>query len=301
MKKSLIITISILCLLLLGGGILLLTLPKKKQPYLNIDTPLGVWWWDDTLDLSYLDFAKNNGIDEIYYCNTEFSQKTAEFIQKANKKDMEVYLLIGEKEWIFDSQNLENILGNYITFNTNHVTSSFAGVHLDIEPHQYDNFNITKEDPDYTPPPAPYQSYSWREYYFYHYVSLAKNIISAFPELKFDFDLPFWAHDEIMLDGSKKPVYEHIIDLCDRVFIMSYRDSAEKMVSVSKEELAYAKSQDKTIFLGAETSSQNPETVSYYEEGKKYMYKELKKLNSLVAQKFGISIHHIKSWKKLKI
>ena len=81
---------------------------------------------------------------------------------------------------------------------------------------------------------------------------------------------------------------------------MSYRDSAEKTISVASDELAYAKAQNKTIFLGAETSLQSEEIVSYYEEGKKEMYNELDKLKSSISQDYGIAIHHIKSWYNLK-
>ena len=35
--------------------------PKDLQVF-------GVWWWNSSLGEEYLTFAKNNGINEIYYC-----------------------------------------------------------------------------------------------------------------------------------------------------------------------------------------------------------------------------------------
>ena len=34
---------------------------------LNLDGNVGVWWWDNRIDETYLDFAKENGVNEIYY------------------------------------------------------------------------------------------------------------------------------------------------------------------------------------------------------------------------------------------
>ena len=40
--------------------------------------------------------------------------------------------------------------------------------------------------------------------------------------------------------------------------------------------------------------------VSFKEENKKYLYSELKKLEKEVEQEFGISIHYIETWYRLK-
>ena len=81
---------------------------------------------------------------------------------------------------------------------------------------------------------------------------------------------------------------------------MSYRDEATKMYDVSSDEINYASSLGKKIYLGAETYSLEGDNVSYLEEGKKYMYSELDKLRNLIPSDFGIAIHQIKTWKELK-
>ena len=80
---------------------------------------------------------------------------------------------------------------------------------------------------------------------------------------------------------------------------MSYRDSAEKIFDVAREELEYSSSVNKPIFLGVETGDEE-DVVTFNQESKSYMYSELNKLSSLSNLNFGVSIHHIKSWLELK-
>ena len=49
---------------------------------------LGVWWWKKSLGDEYLDFVATRGVNEIYYCSSEFSVNTASFIQKAKEKNI---------------------------------------------------------------------------------------------------------------------------------------------------------------------------------------------------------------------
>ena len=81
---------------------------------------------------------------------------------------------------------------------------------------------------------------------------------------------------------------------------MSYRDSAEKIYNVGKDECEYAKINNKDIFLSVETKNiEETPQITFYEEGKKFMYDELKKLTNQ-HKDVGVSIHHIESWKELK-
>ena len=129
---------------------------------------------------------------------------------------------------------------------------------------------------------------------------LESNDNNSSPDLTFDFDIPAWFDDEILFNGNLKPVYKHIIDIANRVFMMSYRDSADAIVSFARDELAYAKSKNKQIALSVEMDSDEGENVSFKEENKKILYNELSKLGGLLDQKFLISIHNIESWFNLK-
>jgi hypothetical protein len=83
---------------------------------------------------------------------------------------------------------------------------------------------------------------------------------------------------------------------------MSYRDTAEKMYEVAKEEIGYAYSVNKPIMLGAETYSTEGDTVSYMEEGKGHLYEQLSLLKDyfLDLSSSGVAIHQILTWYNLK-
>ena len=273
--------------------LIIFTYSCKKNDENNIDDnneeiniiekeSLGTWWWDKNLNIDeYLDFAVSNNITEIYFCDYSFSNNLKVLLEKANNYSIKIYLLAGEKEWLNDRSNLDNLINNYILFqNSNEY--KLSGIHLDIEPHQFSDFALNRYD------------------YLYKLIDLIKMNKELYNDINFDYDIPFWLDDLISYNSINKEAYKHIIDYADRVFIMSYRDEANKMLDVSIDEINYASSNNKILFLSAETYSLEGDQVSYLEEGKEYMYEELNKLRDLIPNNFGIAIHNIKSWMELK-
>lgn len=254
---------------------------KNALTYLQLETK-GVWWWDNSLKTdTYLTFAKNNGINEIYFCDSRFNNETAQFIEKANENKIEVYFLCGEYQWLTDASSLYKTMENYLDFQSNYPNANFSGVHLDIEPHQDPNFDTTKEK------------------LILSLINLSYNLKSSYPSVSFDYDLPFWLEDEIEFNQQTLPAFAHIMNNANRVFLMSYRDTAEQIYNVSSAEIEYAKSNNKTLVLGVETKSNEGDNVSFMEEGKEYMNLELEKLSKMLPDNFGISIHQIKTWYSL--
>lgn len=96
------------------------------------------------------------------------------------------------------------------------------------------------------------------------------------------------------------PAYAHMILIADRVFIMSYRDTAEAIYDTAADEIAFAEANGKTPVLGVETYSEEGDSVSFLEEGKRYMYGELDKLRGMLSDGSGLAIHHIETWRGLK-
>lgn len=247
---------------------------------LNTNCPLGVWWWDYKLPDEYLQFASKNGVDEIYYCNSKFNQANADFISRANQLDIDVYWLCGEYQWIDDYNLFYEKMEKFEKFQ-NDFGNPYKGMHLDVEPHQYPNWKTDKEN------------------LIIKYIDFVKTITERYENILFDFDIPFWLEQVVEFDGQTKEAFKFVFDYADRVFIMSYRDNAEGMLSVAKQELEYAKQNNKSIFLSAETGKEE-DIVTFFEEGKKYMYSQINQLEKLTRQPFGFAIHHIKSWYKLK-
>lgn len=243
---------------------------------------LGTWWWDKNLNTDeYITFASQNKVTEIYYCNYDLDDNFINLAEKAIKKNIKTYLLAGEKEWLLDRTGLDNLVEKYIEFQNGH-NNILAGIHLDIEPHQFDDFADNRAN------------------YLLKLVELIKTNKTKYPNICFDYDIPFWLDDQITFDGKTKETYKFVSDYANRTFVMSYRDTAEKMIDVSKEEIAYAKQNKKTLFLCAETYSEEGDNVSFLEEGKEYMMNELNKVRKEIPNNFGIAIHNIKSWKNLK-
>lgn len=249
----------------------------------NVDKPtLGVWWWNSDLDVgAYLDFAVDNGVTEVYYCDASFDDNTAEFVSACRKRGVDAYFLAGEYQWLDDPSRLFAAVGRYTQFNAMHA-DGFSGIHLDIEPHQSPDFSARRGE------------------LIASLVSLASELADKYSSVAFDYDIPFWLHDEVTFGGVALPAYAHMINIADRVFIMSYRDSAEAIYATAEDELAYAAAQGKPIVLGVETYSAEGDEVSFFEEGKRYMYGELDKLRGMPNGGFGIAIHQIKTWYELK-
>ena len=265
--------------------LVLLLFPQKNIVY-KTDLTVGTWWWHRDVDESkYLEFAARNSVNEIYYYQTAFDEKAREFVKKANDKGIKVYVLWGDKNWVVDSSPLETLIERYREYQVLNQDAQFEGIHLDIEPHQFSDFN---------------ENSTKREEYLTMFVHLVYNIVNQNSDIKFDFDIPAWFDDEITLYGVSKALYKHVIDIANRVFVMSYRDSAEKIIAFAEDELNYAKEQNKKIFLCVEMNSEEGDNVSFKEESKIVLYEQLKMLEKIVNQDFGVSIHYIETWYSLK-
>lgn len=247
----------------------------------------AVWWWSSNLEEEvideYLNFAYDNGINSIYYCSSEFGEKTNGFIEKAKKKNMKVYWLDGYYKWLtsdtYQAQLFDKI-DKYLDYNANYPDNAFSGVHLDIEPHQSPDFKTNRED------------------LILKLIALADKLKQTYKTINFTYDIPFWLHDEIEYNGVTKPAYAHMIDIADNITVMSYRDNADKIYLVASQELAYALSVNKTIILSVECGKEE-DVVTFYEEGKTVLNTQLNRLYPMLPQYTGMAIHNITSWYNL--
>lgn len=279
MKKK-IIFISVSILLIFSILLTSLLISKKED---KKEKTFGVWCWQSGATLENLNFAKSQGVNEIYYSAKDFNKETSTFIKNAKVKGMKTFYLFGDKDYVFNYELATDKIDLYLEFNKT-SKYKFSGLHLDVEPHQFDDFNEK------------------RDYYAQKYVDFVYFLRSAYPTLHLDFDIPFWLDNKVTLNGQETEGYKALIDLATRVFVMSYRDSAESIYSISKEELSYAKEKKKSIVLGVETKDLGTEQnyVTFYCEGRARLKNELKKLDKLIDCDYGISVHHLKSWQELK-
>ena len=275
MKQKVLYIIFILILALSLIAIFIIQIIPKNLT----KSSLGVWWWDNRLDESYLDFAHDNNVTEIYYYTSSFSDKNVSFIEKANKYNIKVYWLAGKHEWIEDYDALDVKIKEYIDFQNTH-NNLFAGIHFDIEPHQHPEFENRRNE------------------LLTLFVRLTYKIKLSYPKIFVEYDLPCWLDDIITYNDQSKKAYEHIFDNANRITLMSYRDSAEEIYNFAQDEIAYAIKTNRQIILGVNTNDSG-DTTTFLEEGNQYMLNELSLLSNMIPKNFGIAIHHIASWVEL--
>ncbi len=242
---------------------------------------LGVWWWNNKLDASYLDFAESNNVTEIYYYSSSFTEKTSEFIKNANNKGMKVFWLTGDCKWINNFSLLEEKVNNFIEYQ-NVSQYKFDGIHFDIEPHQLSNFETDKIN------------------LLTKFVELVYQVKNKYSNIYIEYDIPVWLHDKISFNNQTKPVYEFIIDYSNKITLMSYRDSFQEIYNSIIDELNYAISVNKVINFAVETQDNLEDDITFVEEGEEFMFEQIKQLKNIIPQNYGVAIHHIVSWVDLK-
>ena len=123
--------------------------------------------------------------------------------------------------------------------------------------------------------------------------------------LQLEWDIPAWFgkfHDA----ENDCSLTETIFRYCEAVGIMAYSDTAEGQYRVVMPNVEIAKKTGKHLMIGCETMDLDEArredgncAISYFEEGKIYMYKCLQTIMRDVAETydaFGFAIHDVKRW-----
>ena len=112
MKKKIIIisTSIILAIAIAFSTLFIIKAVKVNRLKLDLPNTLGVWWWTTESTDQYLQFAKDNGVDEIYYCDYNLNENSATFVSKAKALGFKVYALWGEKDWGEDRSGFDELM-----------------------------------------------------------------------------------------------------------------------------------------------------------------------------------------------
>ena len=256
---------------------------------------IGVWWWKNTDAKNtatrdrYLKFLQENQVSEIYLSAGNMSNaQTAEFIRAAAARGMRVALLSGDASWI-QSGNTD-VVRKYLAYQSQAPADArYYALHLDVEPHQLGEFSSNRQ--------GVMQQYA-------DYVGKVAAQLHAAGEA-IEWDIPFWLEsDTVTVGGQRTSLLEYIAEVSDTITVMSYRDSSDQILGISREEIAAARKKGCKVILGVETSSKEGDFVSFMEEGKAVMYRELGKVyRSLKGENlpaYGVAIHHMSVWYNLK-
>ena len=252
---------------------------------------------------TYLDFCQKNRVSEIYLCidgmtasgSTSFADVRA-FVKKAAAKGIRVAALTGDYRWINPGntgfQTYVDKFGAYQKAASKE--ERFYAMHLDVEPHQHPDFKTGADG-------------RAKVMQLFADFTLQKAVPAAKAAgTLLEWDIPFWMTD-VVKDGEGKDVVlaELMAKTCDTIAIMSYRDTAAKILDVAKEEIAFAKQYGHKVILGVETKSSEGDQVSFMEEGKAVMVEEMAKVHASLKESipdgnFGLAVHQASVWYSLK-
>lgn len=262
---------------------------------------VGTWWWngrqadDATAYGVRLDFLNANHVTEIYFC-ADLSTPTdrlSAFVRAAAKKGMRVAWLAGDVSWIFpESDGFDRTLERFIAYRRSAPPDAhFFALHLDVEPHQ--DAKLTDA----------------RKWQLYADFVVRSTRMARQAGVKIEWDIPFWLDDIRVAYGHDVdvPLLDVIMKNSDGVALMSYRDTAQAMLDISRTEIGKAAAfPGCRVILGAETGkSSETEIVTYFEEGRAAMAKELSIVQKRLAAEnipagYGVAIHHVGGWMDLK-
>lgn len=258
----------------------------------------STWIWNAWIlvdnETKVLQFLQSKRINKVYLqIDYDISKSVYQsFIEKASAKNIQIYALAGETNWITENGiEYQNQLMNWLELFQREATEAqrFLGIHLDIEPYDT-NIWSTKRT-------AAIQTYQ-------QLVIHAKKKARTF-KLPLELDIPFW-YDEISYETKygKGILSEWLISYSDGVTIMAYRDNSKDIIQIVKNEIEYAKRMDKKVVIGVETlKSAEGNLVSFSEEGEAYMDQQLKKVQKHFSKKQsfkGTAIHHLESWMEMR-
>ncbi|NGZ77573.1 hypothetical protein [Saccharibacillus alkalitolerans] len=255
---------------------------------------VSTWVWNPWLLRSSSDdllrFAASNHVTTLYLQIDGDMAKSdyASFIGRASAQGIQVYALDGAPRWALDRSPSDAFIAWLSAYQSGAAANEkFAGIHVDVEPYLLPEWTSAREA----------LLTSWKE----NVDSLIAGARTL--GLTIEADIPFW-FDEHVMPGETGTLSSWLIGRFDGITIMAYRDSAEQIAEVAKNELAEGEKLGKPIRIAVETnpSTETPQ-VTFYEEGASYLNSQLALVKQAVGGSSafaGFAVHDYVGWKKLQ-
>lgn len=256
-----------------------------------------------TLYLAIGSYAGYNALEEQ-------QEELRSFMSWAHSKNLQVHALIAggtspaymgayEKYHSRAVREMEKVINYNLVAGD---MEKFDGINVDIEPYISPEFR----DPS---------QFLQKEYLDVLQKMIDRRDIAGI-RLPFGPAVPKWYDTSaqganVVWNGSSKWLSEHVQDISDYISIMDYRDTADGSAGIiagAAGELAYAEQIGKpnSVVVGVETldiaNSGDPETITFWEEGRNHMEAELDKVYVAYGQNSsfgGIAVHHYDSYRAL--
>ncbi|MCX5715586.1 MAG: PDZ domain-containing protein [Candidatus Omnitrophica bacterium] len=182
-------------------------------------------------------------------CKILYEGELRSFLRDAHAAGISVHSLDGSAEFCLENghQVVLSQLKAIIDFNKNNPAQErFDGVHYDNEPYLLPDFESPKKNE-----------------IIGQFIALNEKCKALIREsgvkLEFGVDVPFWFDSLDRLD-------EKIINICDYIGIMDYRNFAsgpDGMIQHAMDEIKYADTAGKKVFIGVETSKYPAQQVYF--------------------------------------
>ncbi|MWV45109.1 hypothetical protein GRF59_15905 [Paenibacillus sp. HJL G12] len=251
----------------------------------------ATWLWDASLIENpgkILAFCKEQGVDVIFLQiqkNVEADQYR-HFIAAAQQEDISVHALDGRPQWAYQEQQKEadGFIEWVLDYNDKASPEErFAGIQLDVEP---------------------YQLRRWEREQSSVVSEWSRNMekwtdMGRRGGLYMSAAVPFWLGKVEAADSSGN-LSRWMLGRFDALAVMSYRDSGEKMVDLSKGMLSEADELGKSVWIGMELGdTEEGSHVSFFGKPLPVMEEEMKnvyRLSDSYSSFAGLAVHHYEAW-----
>jgi len=206
-----------------------------------------------------INFCTSKNINKIYFnmypAAEILNNSCRNLISSAHNAGITVEALSGSPDWYSNHTWALARVQDVINYNNNSLSNEkFDGIHHDVE--FYTNINYSSGTPEWT------QEYLNRAEGFLNLMVQTKTICSN-NNLSYTVDIPRWLDNKpaLTFNGLTKTIDKHAIDIADCVSIMSYQSNYTNTNTDCKNELEYAGTVGKTVYIGFLTSSFTNEAV----------------------------------------
>ncbi|NKI18181.1 hypothetical protein HCU74_12270 [Spongiibacter sp. KMU-166] len=260
----------------------------------------GLWVWraEPVLNVNkrteLLTFMLNKGLNTAYIdaripvMNNHYM--LSEFIRTFQSRGISVELMFGKPEWALRDHHHEvlSLIDQAVEYTRRYPAARPTAIHLDIEAH------LIREWQDQR---------NWVANQFIDLIAQARHR-SAAVSLPLVIDMPVWWDTfSIVREGVSRPLHQWVIDGADRIALMDYRDTEERIVNDAGDELRYASSRGKEIVVGVETMCIPPEMITFCEEGSANMEWVLQRVDGRLPVNDsyrGFAVHHYETYRTMR-
>lgn len=278
------------CLIFVGSLISSLAMAQAQ-----VAPRRAVWLWDTpsiahaSNDLLKFAALKNVGTiylqinmgvdDSVYQC----------FISAASSQNITVDALMGAPTWVLPAQErrVQDTLDWVTTYqNASRSGQRFAGIHFDIEPYLLPEWKTSQST----------VVAGWQE--------VARKLVTTARLLNVpaSADIPFWLHT-IRTADSSGTLDRWMIQKCDSVTVMAYRNSCAGVLDIARTALMQGNAAGRPVWLGIETvASAEGRHISFAEFDEEYVEKQLadvERTASSTPSFAGVAVHDYAGWRAL--